>query len=602
MSDSNRDIDVALINAAKRGDTNEVKRLISEGADVDAYDGSQGNTLYWAVKNDHSDIAKVLLDNGANFIAYDSSRERHVLNKYKEVEAEHCKVSLHLAARLGDLKAVKDLLKKEANVNAQNDKGQTPFDLAVDEEIKDLLQSIKEANDKLFKAAKSGNIDDVENLLNKEEKAQVNAENEFEETPLHLAAQNGHKDVVEFLFSKGAKVDAKSDGLSTPLHFAAKSRYKDTEKIVKFLLDKGADVNAQNDAGETPLHLILKKADLDIDRDKFYTLLDKKGINVNLTDENKDTPLHLFLKKEAMEIRELGHLLRVESINVNLQNIDRKTPLHLVIEKSNWNTLPHVSWSREMMVDILIEMEAIVDAVDKYERTPLHWAAVYGRKEIVEALINAEAIVDAVDKYERTPLHWAAVYGRKEIVEALINAEANVGAQDKYGKTPFNLTTDEEIKTLLKAAENPGDGSVDKPSTDNEENSEEDAGTREKEKQEGDAQSGSDITKQEADKTVNSGSGTPQTQQGGQPTTSAGQGTDVQDNVVNPVASTQTEEQASSFFGSLFSILMKPFSLVASFFGSFFSWLFGSDEPTQSSSESEQPVDDSQYDSHSSPD
>ncbi|WP_242049545.1 hypothetical protein [Wolbachia endosymbiont of Kradibia gibbosae] len=93
---------------------------------------------------------------------------------------------------------------------------------------------------------------------------------------------------------------------------------------------------------------------------------------------------------------------------------------------------------------------------------------------------------------------------------------------------------------------NPGDGS--KPSTDNEENSEEDAGTREKEKQEGDAQSGSDITKQEADKTVNSGSGTPQTQQG---TTSAGQGTDVQDNGVNYVASTepaQTEEQPSSFF------------------------------------------------------
>jgi len=55
---------------------------------------------------------------------------------------------------------------------------------------------------------------------------------------------------------------------------------------------------------------------------------------------------------------------------------------------------------------------------------------------------------------------------------------------------------------------------------------------------------------------------------------------DVQNKGVNPVASTepaQTEEQPSSFFGSLFSILMKPFSLIASFFGGFFSWLFGSD-------------------------
>jgi len=43
MSDSIRDINVALINAAKRGDTNEVKRLISEGADVNAVD-QNGNT------------------------------------------------------------------------------------------------------------------------------------------------------------------------------------------------------------------------------------------------------------------------------------------------------------------------------------------------------------------------------------------------------------------------------------------------------------------------------------------------------------------------------------------------------------------------------
>lgn len=118
---------------------------------------------------------------------------------------------------------------------------------------------------------------------------------------------------------------------------------------------------------------------------------------------------------------------------------------------------------------------------------------------------------------KKTPLHLAAQNNNKEIVDALIKAGANINVKDKDEKTPFDLTTNEEIKTLLKAAEPPGDGSVDKPSTDNEENSEEDAGTREKEKQEGDAQSGSDITKQEADKTVNSGSGTPQTHQGDTP-------------------------------------------------------------------------------------
>ncbi|WP_353274980.1 hypothetical protein [Wolbachia endosymbiont (group A) of Ennomos erosarius] len=135
----------------------------------------------------------------------------------------------------------------------------------------------------------------------------------------------------------------------------------------------------------------------------------------------------------------------------------------------------------------------------------------------------------------------SAQNNNKEIVDALIKAKANVDIKDEDEKTPLDLTTNEEIKALFKkAAEKPDDvNPVDESSTDNEGDPEEDAGTREKEKQEGDA---------------------------------------------------QPEEQPSSFFGSLFSILIKPFSLVASFFGGFFSWLFGSDEPTQSSSESDQPV------------
>ncbi|MFP3015556.1 MAG: hypothetical protein ACEY3B_04565 [Wolbachia sp.] len=64
-------------------------------------------------------------------------------------------------------------------------------------------------------------------------------------------------------------------------------------------------------------------------------------------------------------------------------------------------------------------------------------------------------------------------------------------------------------------------------------------------------------------------------------TISAEKGTGIKDEGVKAVAPTepaQTEEQPSSFFGSLFSILMKPFSLIASFFGGFFSWLFGFNE------------------------
>lgn len=172
--------------------------------------------------------------------------------------------------------------------------------------------------------------------------------------------------------------------------------------------------------------------------------------------------------------------------------------------------------------------------------------------EVVNVLIIKGADVNAQDKDNRTPLHFAAQNNNKEIVDALIKAGADVNIKDEDGKTPLDLTTNEEIKTLLQPAEESDDGSVGEPATDSE------GGQEEEEEDSNQSQREQDIGEK---------------------------GADVQDNDVGPVASTepaQTEEQPSSFFGSLFSILMKPFSLIGSFFSDFFSWLFGSntDEST----------------------
>jgi ankyrin repeat protein len=253
MSDSNKDINAELFNAVKNGEIDKVKSLISDGADVNASDG-WFIPLYWAAKNHHFNLVEVLLDNGAEFIipVSHAGRERHVHDRYQKIETEHCKNFLHLAARLGNLEEVKNLLRKGAEIDEINDKRQTPFDLAVDEEIKDLLQSVKEANDKLLEAAKSGNIGDIENLLNEEGKAQVNATDQDGWTPLHWAAESGRKEIVVALINAEAKVDAQGEHEETSLHLAAENGHKD---VVEFLLSKKGDVNATDQDGKTPLDL-----------------------------------------------------------------------------------------------------------------------------------------------------------------------------------------------------------------------------------------------------------------------------------------------------------------------------------------------------------
>ena len=74
-------------------------------------------------------------------------------------------------------------------------------------------------------------------------------------TPLHLAANHCHTNVVMLLLNQGAKVNARAAGGATPLHLAAQEGCADA---VTMLLAKGAKINARDDQGYTPL----KRAEL----------------------------------------------------------------------------------------------------------------------------------------------------------------------------------------------------------------------------------------------------------------------------------------------------------------------------------------------------
>jgi len=92
----------------------------------------------------------------------------------------------------------------------------------------------------IWEAAGTGNIEAVKQHL--AAGADVNAKDEWEDTPLHNAASSGHKEIAELLITKGVDVNAKDFLGGTPLHNAANGGHKE---IVELLITNGANVNAR---------------------------------------------------------------------------------------------------------------------------------------------------------------------------------------------------------------------------------------------------------------------------------------------------------------------------------------------------------------------
>ena len=105
----------------------------------------------------------------------------------------------------------------------------------------------------LMSSAKDGNLTAVEAAIAAGADVDIR---EFRKsskgsTPLHVAAEKGHLEVVKTLIQHGAVVDARDKEMNTPLMLAV--RNNGTLDVVKYLVEHGADIRAKNKSGMMPL-------------------------------------------------------------------------------------------------------------------------------------------------------------------------------------------------------------------------------------------------------------------------------------------------------------------------------------------------------------
>jgi len=386
----------SLRQAAKDGDLERLKKLIAEGADVNATDEKGWTPLHLASYRGHADVVKLLIDHDASV----------------NVQNEEGRTPLHYAGRRDHRGIAELLLAKGANVNAKDINGDTPLHITVEAGYKRVAELLIDEGADINAKSKSGwtplhravgNHDLVKLLISKG--ADVNAKLWGFETPLYLAARFGHKDVAEFLIAKGANVSA--------LHLAA---YRGDLVNIKHTVDQGDYVDAQDEGGRTLLHWAVWA-----EQKNVAEFLIAKRADVNSKDANGDTPLTHAAWTGNQDI--------VELLISKGADIDPDSwgggPLHRAVWSGHRN-----------IVELLIAKGANVNGKDGGGCTPLCYTR-FVDKDVTEILIARGANVNLKDNSGRAPLHWICWRGREDLAKLLIAKEADISAKDKDGHTPL---------------------------------------------------------------------------------------------------------------------------------------------------------------------
>ena len=109
----------------------------------------------------------------------------------------------------------------------------------------------------LHLAAKTGSFDLVQAFLPDDGPTQVNSLGPKKRTPLHLAVENGHVEIVRLLVYSGAHVNAVDAEGKTPLHLAAENGEVDVMRLL--ILEFGADDTARDRSNHTPLYVYFSR-------------------------------------------------------------------------------------------------------------------------------------------------------------------------------------------------------------------------------------------------------------------------------------------------------------------------------------------------------
>jgi len=452
--------------AAVNGHANIVNMLIAAGADINNGLNTFDTPMVAACLNGHDKVVSYLLEAGAQVLGSNA-------NGF---------TTLMLAAQSGNEKIVKLLIEAIRKVGV--------------DQMYDFLDTINEQDGStaLCYAAAGGFDRVIGELMKAGAKCSIfDAKNE---TPLYIAAINGHHKAVAKLAYIDAEVNTRilyansgiadipaTDGL-TALLIASQKGF---DKVVNYLMIVNASVNCTDKNGCSALWLASQNG-----HDKVVTLLmTSKDLNVDLADNQGSTPLFMAAQNGH---RKVATLLLAAKAKHDVPNKSGVTPLDVATKNKNEKMIKLLKAPNVVVTDSLKTLfeackEGNVDAANNIiqrdfankhgdpllagvidlfdqeseaEDTALSYCCKLDKSKFTEAAALARLLLTPMQKggagadvgssidMDRTPLFLAAGMGNEQLVDVLM--EFGAGAQ-------VNKARDDGCTPLFIAAHN-GHGKI----------------------------------------------------------------------------------------------------------------------------------------------
>uniref|UniRef100_A0A0L8GB40 Poly [ADP-ribose] polymerase n=2 Tax=Octopus bimaculoides TaxID=37653 RepID=A0A0L8GB40_OCTBM len=430
--------------AAGYNRTQIVKLLLQHRADVHAKDKGGLVPLHNACSYGHYEVTEMLLKAGASVNAMD-------LWQF---------TPLHEAASKARVEVCSLMLANNADPTLVNCHSKSAIDVAPTRELQERLQ-YEYRGHSLLEGARNADLAKLKKYLTTDV---VNFKHpQTDKTALHCAAASPYpkrKQVVDILIRKGALVNEKTrESFLTPLHIAADKSHYD---VMDILLKHGAQVNALDSLGQTALHRVAKQGNVQACRLLLSHGVDPTTMSLQgytaaqLASENVkkilregpsigvvEVDIQLLEAAKSGDLDLVKKLVTAQPSAVNCRDLDGRhsTPLHFA-----------AGYNRVSVVDFLLQNGADVHAKDKGGLVPLHNACSYGHYEVTELLIKHGALVNVADLWKFTPLHEAAAKGKFEICKLLLKHGADLNKKNRDGHIPLDLVKsgDSDVQDVLR--------------------------------------------------------------------------------------------------------------------------------------------------------